>query len=277
MATITCRCCRTQHHRGIQTKTSRSPLWFWEQLGSASGCTAGVALFHLFPIFLLCSACWLRPVVLMANAEVQGTNGNTQNLLSWASGGTWLLLHTRQWPRQTVWPGPESRARGAHLSDYGARARVWLSGTRRPIMPGSPHQMNHFTLRHCPDLWPFTPIVTCYPCYTEIYLLWQFAWTFLPDFTKLVPLPAAHTSSSQPLTSSHPADYLHASLSPSALSLSISSSPKLLLTPRWGYLTSWEVPPHSWLPDMLDHPYCHHSTRGTSWICKLTLLLIFMH
>lgn len=64
--------------------------------GSASGCTAGVALFHLFPIFLLCSACWPRPVVLMANPEVQGTNGNTQNLLSWASGGTWLLLHTHQ-------------------------------------------------------------------------------------------------------------------------------------------------------------------------------------
>lgn len=102
---------------------------------------------------------------------------------------------------------------------------------------------------------------------------------FSSRFYKAGPLPAAHTSSSQPLTSSHPADYLHVSLSPSALSLSISSSPKLL-TPRWGYLTSWEVPPHSWLPDMLDHPYCHHSTRGTSRICKLTLLLngtLFMH
>lgn len=63
---------------------------------SASGCTAGVAVFHLSPIFLLCSACWLRHVVLVANAEVQGTNGNIQNLLSWASGGTWSLLHTRQ-------------------------------------------------------------------------------------------------------------------------------------------------------------------------------------
>lgn len=26
-------CCRTPHHRGIQTQASHSPLWFWEQLG----------------------------------------------------------------------------------------------------------------------------------------------------------------------------------------------------------------------------------------------------
>lgn len=51
---------------------------------SASGCTAGVALFHLFSIFLLGPACWLRHGVLkVANAEVQGNKRDTQHLLSW--------------------------------------------------------------------------------------------------------------------------------------------------------------------------------------------------
>lgn len=67
-------CCRTQHHSGITNGSISFSLMAcgssWAS--SASGCTAGVALFHLFPVFLLGPACWLRHGVLVANAEIQG-------------------------------------------------------------------------------------------------------------------------------------------------------------------------------------------------------------
>lgn len=92
-------CCRTQYHSGIQTKASHSPLRFvggsWAC--SASGCTAGVALFHLFPIFLLGPACWLRQCC--SRGKRRGTRKQMESLTISSAGlqvAPQSLLHTRQ-------------------------------------------------------------------------------------------------------------------------------------------------------------------------------------
>lgn len=183
---------------------------------SASGCTAGVALFHLFPVFLLGPACWLRHGVLVANAEIQGNKREYSASLK--LGFRWHAVTPAHPPvtqqssnvawsnvkmlRSTVgrWGGyDKSVAAGSIETNDVIQRWPWF-----PPSDGLCHSALSLgqSLDTPSDLCLCTATIMCCSCSTEICLLSQFAWmfSFLLDFYKAGTL----TPSSQSPVSSHP-------------------------------------------------------------------------
>lgn len=238
---------------------------------SASGCTAGVAPFHLFPIFLLGPACWLRHGVLTGNAEVQGNkreySASLKRSFRWHAVTSAHRPVTEPsnvaWPnvkrlRSTVgWRGghDKSMAAGSNETNDVIQRWPWFPPSdglcHSPLVPGT-------EFRHA--IWP----LSFHNSRHMLFLLSQFAWffSFLPDFTKLgcrLPPPSPQLV---PILQLSTFFYL-----PLSSLLNCFSPPPTLPDPKTKLvaLLSWEISLYPYLSPAgtLDHSYCAYPRRRT--------------